>query len=174
MSDEELGLAAEAVYHNGQPLPGSFEARMQERRVRREQRTTELFDVPGFQDLFRVEMQVARLQADERHRATPPASPRRRHARCWRSPPRPSSTRPSAFTWSATTAPPRRPRATPPGSTWPAPDDPTLGLDTHERVAIIRLLEGQGVLGLNDAWSEWNTHGNEEVDKELAADFSTT
>ena len=37
---EDFGLAA--VQSNGLPLPGSFEARMQERRVQREQRTTEL------------------------------------------------------------------------------------------------------------------------------------
>jgi len=37
---------------------GSFEQRMQAVRREREQRTTELFEVPGFESLFKVEMQV--------------------------------------------------------------------------------------------------------------------
>ncbi len=47
------------VRSNGDdPLAGSFEARMRLRRTEREQRTTEMFEPPGFEDLFRVEMQV--------------------------------------------------------------------------------------------------------------------
>lgn len=40
------------------PVAGSLEARVAERRKQLEQRTTELFDVPGFEDVFQVELQM--------------------------------------------------------------------------------------------------------------------
>jgi hypothetical protein len=49
--------------------------------------------------------------------------------------------------------------------------DPTLDALTKPRVALIRLLEGQGIATLWSAWNEWNTHGNATVDRELSADF---
>ena len=57
MEEETVGVTDVDVAGNG-AAPGSFEARMQERRRQREQRSTELFTPPGFEDLFRVELRV--------------------------------------------------------------------------------------------------------------------
>jgi hypothetical protein len=173
MSTEDFAGVEAAPYHNGQPLPGSFEARMQERRVQREQRTTELFDVPGFEDIFRVEMQVVGFK--------PMSDIALRHQRN-----RDDGMRALAIAAEQVMA------ATvafhlirDDGTTAPAEGDPswvdmaraydpTLDAMVRPRVALIRLLEGPGVLALNNEWFEWNTRGNQQVDKELAADFSTT
>ena len=65
MSEQEtqLGVEPRARSNGDDPLAGSFEARMHQRRVEREQRTTEMFDPPGFEDLFRVEMRVLGYRA---------------------------------------------------------------------------------------------------------------
>jgi hypothetical protein len=169
-AEEEVGL--EAVTRNGQPLPGSFEARMQERRVQREQRTTELFEPPGFEDMFRVEMQVVgyrRLSAiafrhqrgrDDGMRLLAIAAETIAEATVGF----------HLVLGDGTTVATEK-------TDWleiAQAYDPTLGPDTIERVAMIRLLEGQGVTTLMAAWSEWNLRGNQEVDQELAADFPAT
>jgi hypothetical protein len=51
---------------------------------------------------------------------------------------------------------------------------PELDENTRPRVALIRLLEGPGVLELNNDWYAWNTRGNVDVERELSLDFSGT
>jgi hypothetical protein len=171
MPEEDTRL--EAVHHNGKPLPGSFEARMQERRVQREQRTTELFDVPGFEDLFRVEMQVVgfkpqadialryQRQRDDGMRLLAIAAETVCEATVGFHMVRDDGTTVEAD-------------GDPGWVDMARAYDPTLAVDTIERVALIRLLEGQGVLALNAQWSEWNMRGNQQVEKDLSADFPTT
>jgi hypothetical protein len=168
---EDFGLAA--VQSNGLPLPGSFEARMQERRVQREQRTTELFDVPGFEDIFRVEMQVVgfKPQADIALRYQRQRDDGMRLLTIAAETVCAATVGFHMIVEDGTTA---EAEGDPTWVDMARAYDPTLGADTVERVALIRLLEGQGVLALNAVWSEWNMRGNERVDKELAADFSTT
>jgi hypothetical protein len=155
-------------------LDASFDARMQQRRVQREQRTTETFDVPGFEDLFRVEMQVVgykrlseialshQRQRDDGLRALYIAADQ-------------VLTATVAFHKLRDDGSGETDEAE--GATWLAMAhafDPTLGPSTRPRVALIRLLEGAGVLALNNDWFEWNTRGNGQVDKELGLDFSVT
>jgi hypothetical protein len=172
-ADEGELLAVEGAHVNGQPQPGSFEARMQERRVQREQRTTELFEPPGFEDIFRVEMQVVgfkplseialrhQRQRDDGMRALAIAAEQIMLATVGFHMVRDDGTTAEA-------------EGDPTWLDMARAYDPNLGPDTRERVAVIRLLEGPGVLALNNDWFEWNTRGNQQVDKELAADFSTT
>jgi|SRR5215469_3265045 len=163
----------EAVQANGkQALAGSFEARMQERRNDREQRTTEFFEPPGFEDLFRVEMQVVAytvisdiVMVHKRQR---------------------NETLQNLYINADIIL-----KATV-GFYLVMPDDtldqiedanwtsvarvmyPELDPMTKPRVALIRLLEGQGVAELANTWNEWNTRGNTQIERELRADFSVT
>lgn len=171
MSEEYAGVET-VPWSNGQPLPGSFEARMQDRRVQREQRTTELFTPPGFEDLFRVELQVVgfRRQSDIQLQHQRVAHEGMRALAI------------AAETLVAATVGFHLVRED--GSTVDAGKaswlemaqayDPTLGTDTIERVAVIRLLEGSSALALYGQWNEWNLRGNQAVEKELAADFPET
>lgn len=179
MSEQESDAAVgrgvthtHAVPNGNAPAPGSFEARMQERRTQREQRTTEVFDPPGFGDLFKVEMQVVGYK-----RLADIALSHQRQ--------RDDSIRSLYIAADQVIA------ATvgfqlvqEDGSLDPIEDAswlaiarrmyPELDEGTRPRVALIRLLEGAGVLTLNNDWYAWNTGGNLTVDRELGLDFSET
>ena len=155
-----------------EPLAGSFAARMQERRREREQRTTEMFEPPGFEDLFRVEMQVLGFKALSdivmSHQRQRDEGLRNLYI--------------TADIVLAATV----------GFHLVKDDDvldpiedgtwlsiaramyPELDEMTRPRVALIRLLEGQGIAALASDWNEWNTRGNGQVDMELRRDFSPT
>lgn len=147
----------------------SFEDRMRARRVQREQRTTETFDVPGFEDLFRVEMQAIGYKrlADLalHHQRVRDEALRSLYI--------------AADQVLAATVGFHRVKddggftdAT--GDTWltlARTFDDTIDGTVRPRAALIRLLEGQAVLALNNDWYEWNTRGNQEVDRDLSADF---
>lgn len=174
MSEEALGGLEPVARSNGRdPLAGSFEARIQQRRQERESRTTEMFEPPGFEDLFRVEMQVLgyRQLADlslkhQRHRDE---AMRALYL--------------AADQVLAATVGFHLVGAD--GSLDPIEDEvswlliarkmyPELDGTTRPRVALIRLLDATGVLSLNNQWFEWNTNGNAQVDRELTGDFSGT
>jgi hypothetical protein len=152
---------------------GSFETRMQERRRQRERRTTELFEPPGFEDLFRVEMQTVsykkladialrhQRQRDEALQALYIAADQ------------------------VLTATVGFRKVGPDGElqeldeplTWgdlARAFDPTIDATVRPRAALIRLLEGAGVVELNGDWYTWNTRGNAQVDRELQEDFPET
>jgi hypothetical protein len=175
MSDTEDGAAAERdeyVRSHVTVLPGSLEARMQEKRRDRESRSTELFEPPGFEDVFRVEMQVLGYRVlsaialseqrvrDEGMRALYIAAEQVLEA-----------------TVGFKMVMPNGNLAEAEGVTWmdlARKMYPELGPETRPRTALIRLLDGAGVLALNNDWFTWNTVGNEKVDRDLALDFQTT
>jgi hypothetical protein len=152
---------------------GSFEQRMQAVRRQREQRTTELFEVPGFEHLFKVEMQVLGVkrmndvafahtrQRDDSLRALYIQADQVLAATV-------------AFHKIADDGQ----LAEADGMTWldaAKAYDPNLNATVRPRVALIRLLDdGKGLGELHGAWYAWNTRGNEEVDRELTADFRGT
>lgn len=148
----------------------SFEERLQERRRQREQRTTELFEPPGFEDLFRVEMQAVSYKrlADIalKHQRQRDEALQALYI--------------SADQILAATVGFRK--VGPEGElqeldgplTWvdlARGFDPTLDATVRPRAALIRLLEGAGVIELNGDWYTWNTRGNAQVDRELSEDF---
>jgi hypothetical protein len=152
---------------------GSFEERMQQVRRQREQRTTELFDVPGFEGIFRVELQVlgAKRMSDIAFS----------HARQ-----RDDSLRAlyiQADQVLAATVGFRKVQddgtvVEADGMTWldaARAYDPTLNATIRPRVALIRLLDdGKGLGELHGDWYVWNTRGNESVNRELTEDFPGT
>ena len=150
----------------------SFEARMQERRRQRERRTTEIFDVPGFEELFKVELravgykQLANIttkhqrERDEAMRILYNASDAILVATV-------------AFHKIMSDESLREAK----GGTWATMArafDPTLDNTVRPRAALIRLLEGQGVIELYNDWYAWNGRGNQAVEKELTGDFPGT
>lgn len=170
--EEQIGQPQVVVADHNGALAGSFEARMKERRNEREQRTTEFFEPPGFEDLFRVEMQVLAytvisdiVMAHQRQR---------------------NETMKNLYINADIVL-----KAT--VGFYLVKDDesldliedgnwtsvarvmyPELDAMTKPRVAMIRLLEGQGIAELAAAWNEWNTRGNTQIERELRADFSVT
>lgn len=170
-TDNEVSEAVDVPTTNG-AAPMSFEARMQERRKQRESRTTEMFDPPGFEDLFKVEMQVLGYKRL--------ADLTSKHARV-----RDESMRTlyiAADQVLAATAAFHKimddgTLQEAEGCSWMVMAqafDPTLDATVRPRAALIRLLGGTGVLELNNDWYMWNSRGNVEVDKGLAADFQPT
>lgn len=169
-SDEARQERAQSV---SGPLAGSFDARLQERRREREMRTTEVFDVPGFEDLFRVEMQALgykRLaeiaQAHERQRDD---ALKALYA--------------NADVILAATVGFRiigedgEEREPDEPLSWvdlARASDPALDAMTRPRVALIRLLDGVAIGTLANVWNEWNTYGNRAIDGELRRDLSVT
>ena len=147
----------------------SFEDRMRARRLQREQRSTETFDVPGFEDLFKVEMQVIGYKrlADValRHNRVRDEALRTLYI--------------AADQILMATVGFHRVKddggfVEAEGDTWLAlarTFDNTIDSTVRPRPALIRLLEGSGVIALNNDWYEWNTRGNQDVDKELMGDF---
>ena len=161
-----------APLNGGDPAPGSFEARMQERRRQRETRTTEMFEPPGFEDLFRVEMQVVGYKRL--------ADIALRHQRQ-----RDDGLRSLYIAADQIIAATVAFHLVKDDGSLDEIDDgswlgiaqrmyPELDATTRPRVAVIRLLEGPGVLELNNDWYAWNTRGNVDVERELGLDFSET
>jgi hypothetical protein len=171
MSEQE----ARDVAQNGggvEALAGSFEARMQERRREREERTTELFEPPGFEDLFRVELQALGFKALSdivmSHKRQRDESLQNLYINAdivlaatvgfYRVMPDESLDAIEDASWVRIARIPY----------------PELDEMTRPRVALIRLLEGQGVATLANDWNEWNTRGNAQIDRDLRRDFSVT
>lgn len=174
MPDQEALDGVEPVVRsNGSdPLAGSFEARMQQRRVEREQRTTELFEPPGFEDLFRVEMQVLgyRQLADLslKHQRQRDDAMRSLYL---------AADQVLAATVAFHLVKDDGSLDVIDDASWLAIARrmyPELDQMTRPRVALIRLLEAAGVLALNNEWYDWNTRGNTQVDRELGLDFTVT
>jgi len=159
------------VLHPGRD--GAFEERMQEVRRQREQRTTELFDVPGFESIVKVEMQVLGYK-----RATDLAL---KHVRQRDDSLRTLYTAADQILAATVGFYKVQPNGEPEyaeGLDWMGlaqAYDPTLDGSVPERAALIRLLDdGKGVGELHGDWYQWNTRGNASVEKELAADFPET
>lgn len=161
-----------AAVNGHDPLAGSFEARIKARRSERESRTTELFEPPGFEDLFRVEMQVLGY----RHLADIALKHQRQ---------RDDAMRALYLAADQVLAATVAFHLVKDDGSLDVIDDaswlalarkmyPELDGATRPRVALIRLLEAAGVLALNNDWFDWNTHGNTQVDRELSGDFSET
>jgi len=153
-------------------LDTSFESRLQERRKQRESRTTETFDTPGFEDLFKVEMQAIGYKrlADltNRHARVRDESLRTLYI---------AADQVLAATVAFHKVMPDGTLELAEGATWMAlakAFDPTLDGTVRPRAALIRMLDGTGVLELCNDWYVWNTRGNAQVDKELGADFQET
>lgn len=168
----DAGIAPDPRSSNGDPLAGSFEARIQQRRVEREQRTTELFEPPGFEDLFRVEMQVLGYR-----RLADLALKHQRQ--------RDDAMRSLYLAADQVLAATVAFHLVKDDGTLDVIEDaswltiarrmyPELDGTTRPRVALIRLLDGAGVLALNNQWYDWNTNGNTQVDRELSAVFPVT
>jgi hypothetical protein len=172
MSIESLEQSQQPVGDATDAAPGSFEARMRDRRRQRESRTTELFEPPGFEDLFRVEMQVVAFKPLSdivmTHQRQRDESLRNLYINAdiilkatvgfHLVQPDGSLDRIDDADWVSIAQVP-----------YPELDD-----DTRPRVALIRLLDGQGIATLAAQWNDWNTHGNAQVDGELRRDFSVT
>jgi hypothetical protein len=154
---------------------GSFEDRMQEVRKQREQRTTEMFEVPGFEHLFEVEMQVLGVKKMNdiafKHTRVRDDSMRALYV--------------EADQVMAATVAFHKFRGDGSGETDLAEGmtwmdaarayDPNLSVTVSPRAAIIRLLDdGKGLGELHGSWYTWNTRGNESVEKELGQDFMET
>lgn len=175
MSDDEVAGGVDvAARSNGRsdPLAGSFEARIQQRRQERESRTTEFFEPPGFEDMFRVEMQVLgyRHLADLalKHQRTRDEAMRALYL---------AAEQVLAATVAFHLVQDDGSLDLIEDASWLAIARkmyPEMDGMTRPRVAIIRLLDATGVLALNNAWFEWNTNGNSQVDRELSADFPVT
>lgn len=169
----DAGVAPDPGGGNGEPLAGSFAARMQERRRERERRTTELFEPPGFEDLFRVEMQVLGYKklADiaQQHERQHDDALKALYSN-------------ADIVLAATVgfymvgedgelSEPEEPM------TWvdlARAFDTTLEETTRPRVALIRLLDGLAIGQLANEWLAWNTHGNSNIDSGLRRDLSAT
>jgi hypothetical protein len=145
---------------------------MQERRREREQRTTSLFDPPGFEGVFKVELQVLSYKT----LADIVMAHQRQHDESLR-----NLYINADIVLAATVA---FHRELDDGTVEEIDDADWLALarlaypelpdSTRERVALIRLLEGQAIATLANDWNEWNTHGNAQVDGELRRDLSVT
>jgi hypothetical protein len=169
MSEEAVGQP-QVMVNGAEPVPGSFEARMRERRHQREARTTQMFEPPGFEDLFRVEMQVLGYR-----RLADIALAQQRQ--------RDESLRALYIAADQVVAATVGFHLVMADGTLDEVEDgswlaiarrmyPELDGTARPRVAVIRLLEGPGVLELNNDWYAWNTRGNVDVDRELGLDFS--
>jgi hypothetical protein len=175
MSEQEAAHPAAEVNvarNGGDPAPGSFEARMQERRRQREARSTETFDPPGFEDLFKVEMQVLGYKriADIAlsHQRQRDDALRSLYIAC-------DQVVAATVAFHLVMDDGSLDEIT--DGSWLSIAQrmyPELDATTRPRVALIRLLEGAGVLALNNEWYAWNTRGNVDVDRELSLDFSVT
>jgi hypothetical protein len=149
---------------------GSFEQRMQEVRRQREQRTTELFDVPGFEGIFRVEMRVlgAKRMSDIAfaHARQRDDSLRVLYVQ---------ADQVLAATVGFHKVGEDGALEEADGMTWldaARAYDPNLDATIRPRVALIRLLDdGKGLGELHGDWYTWNTRGNESVNQELTEDF---
>jgi hypothetical protein len=149
---------------------GAFEARMQEVRRQREQRTTEVFEVPGFESIIKVELRVLGYkkttdvaiqhvrQRDDSLRALYTAADQLLAA---------------TVAFHKIQADGSLEAAE--GLSWlqlAQAYDPSINATVRPRTALIRLLDdGKGVNELHGAWYSWNTRGNEKVDGELEQDF---
>ena len=149
---------------------GAFEQRMQDVRRQREQRTAEMFDVPGFEGIVKVELQVLGYrkmtdigmghvrQRDDALRALYTAADQLLAATVGFHKVQPDGTLEPAE-----------------GMTWTMlaqAYDPALNATVRPRAALIRVLDdGKGVTELHGEWYGWNTRGNERVDGELTEDF---
>jgi len=150
---------------------GAFESRLQERRKQREQRKTEQFDPPGFEDLFKVEMQVVGYKrlADIalRHQRVRDDANRNLYI---------AADQLLAATVGFYKVEGER-LVEAENMTWMSlaqAFDPNLDAMVKPRQAMIRLLEGAGVVELHGDWYTWNTRGNAQVERELETDFQTT
>ena len=152
---------------------GSFETRMQEVRQQREQRTTEKFEVPGFEGLFEVEMQVLGVKRMNdiafKHARVRDDSLRALYI---------EADQVLAATVAFHKIQPDGDTAVADGMTWmdaARAYDPSLSATVSPRGAVIRLLDdGKGLGELHGSWYSWNTRGNDSVDKELGRDFLET
>jgi hypothetical protein len=157
------------------PRPGSLEERVAERRMALESRTTDKFDVPGFEGIFKVELQVVggkrQYAISQRHEHVHDEYQRglRTAADC---------------VLVATVG--FHSIVNDDGDTEPADNcswkrlaqasDPTLSDMTlaqkgGSRVAILRLLGEENVLNLAGEWKKWMRTRGVEVDRSLE-DFS--
>ena len=166
-----MDIAAQEVVQPGRD--GSFERRMQEVRQQRESRTTDFFDIPGFEGLVKVELQVLGYkkttdislkhvrQRDDSLRALYTAADQL-----------------LAATVAIHKVMPDGSLALGEGMTWldaARAYDPNLNATVSPRAALIRLLDnGNGVNELHGEWYSWNTRGNARVDGDLIEDFPGT
>ena len=173
MSSEEFEGPQSPVGPAQNGAMGSLAQRMQKRRKEREARTTAAFEVPGFEDIFKVELQVLGFtQISDiamSHQRQRNDSLRNLYT---------AADMVLAATvgfWGVVGE----------DGELEAIEDadwvslarlqyPELEAAARPRVALIRLLEGRGVVELANEWDEWNTRGNASVDQELRQDLSVT
>lgn len=152
------------------PAPGSLEARVAARRRELESRTSDKFDVPGFEGVFQVELQVV---GGKRQFALGQKA-ERIHDDYQR------ALRIAADCLLAATVGFHSVDVE--GETQPAEDctwkklakafDPNLDVDAMPaRVSLIRLIGEEGVFDLADSWKKWMRTRGVEVEKALE-DFS--
>lgn len=152
------------------PTPGSLEQRVAERREKLEQKTTELFDVPGYEGVFQVELrllggkrQFGIVEALERvhddYRKALSAATDMILA---------STVGIHAIVDDEGTT------ALAEGMTWlrlAQAADKKLGPEVKSRAALIRLLGENGVLDLAGEWRMWMRNRGTKVDRDLERDF---
>jgi hypothetical protein len=151
----------------------ALEARLQARRRERESRTTEMFEVPGHEDIFKVEMQVlgfrrttdielaqVRVKRDaDRVLYTCADQVLAATVGFWLIEPDGSLAKADGIGWVDIA------RA----------EFPEMDATVRPRTALIRLLnDGNGVKLLHAEWNAWNQGGNVEVDEALVGDFPVT
>ncbi len=169
------GLAAmradsEAVPISGGPRPGSLEDRIAKRRAALEGNTTELFDVPNFQGVFKVELRV--LGGKQQYRAI------EKHARVqneYQQNLRSATDLILAATVGihAVIDPDEDTTQLAEGFTWldaAKALDKNLDATTPPKAALVRVLGEAGVISLFGEWERWTTQRGAKVDEELVRD----
>jgi hypothetical protein len=152
------------------PVPGSLEARVAERREKLEQQTTELFDVPGFEDIFQVELRVV---GGKRQHAilTEHERVHDEYQKLIRSGADMLLAATVAFHAVVDAEGNTQPAE---GATWKAlarAAHPDLPDTVKGRVALLRLLGENGVFDLVAAWRTWMKTRGQKINRELEKDF---
>jgi hypothetical protein len=152
------------------PTPGSLEERVGKRREQLEKKTTEMFDVPGYEGVFQVEL---RLLGGKRQFAIVEAL-ERVHDDYQK------AIRAAAEMILASTVAIHEVvddegnTQVAEGVTWlrlAKAADQKLGPEIQPRVALIRMISENGVLELAGEWRLWMKNRGVKVEKALARDF---
>jgi hypothetical protein len=152
------------------PIDGSLRARMQQRAEQLEKVTTEIFPLPGWDDLLEVELRVSGLRqatrVQKRNERVRDPGTQNLYNMC------DLLLAATVGFWQVIGEDKRKPLE----ASWESlaknldgcPDAPTA------RQAMIFLLKEHRIPRLYAEWEQWMTSAAPEVDKELAEDFGTT
>lgn len=151
------------------PTAGSLEERVAQRREKLERKTTEMFDVPGYEGVFQVEL---RLLGGKRQYAIVDALERVHDD--YQKAIRAACDMLLAATVQFHAVVDEEGGTQPAeGATWlrlAQAADRNLGPDTQPRVALIRMLGENGVIELAGEWRMWMKNRGAKLEKDLEQD----